>query len=80
MWNNIFYHLFKSYKDLNILVAYGDTPAVTGETFKNFISFHKKNNNIFQFWHLSQKKNPLAMVEFLQILMIILKVLEKKRL
>lgn len=37
----------KSYKDLNILVAYGDTPAVTGETFKNFISFHKKNNNIF---------------------------------
>ncbi len=37
----------KTYENLNILVAYGDTPAVTGDTFKKFISFHKKNNNIF---------------------------------
>lgn len=34
-------------KDLNILVAYGDTPAIQAETFKKFIQFHEQEKNIF---------------------------------
>ncbi len=34
-------------KDLKILVAYGDTPAVMSETFKQLASFHKVNHNSF---------------------------------
>lgn len=32
---------------LNILVAYGDTPAVQADTFKKFIEFHEHEKNIF---------------------------------
>jgi bifunctional UDP-N-acetylglucosamine pyrophosphorylase/glucosamine-1-phosphate N-acetyltransferase len=32
---------------LNILVAYGDTPAVQADTFKKFIQFHEQEKNIF---------------------------------
>lgn len=37
----------KNYNNVNILIAYGDTPAVMGETFKEFISFHVTNRNTF---------------------------------
>ncbi|WGL61420.1 NTP transferase domain-containing protein [Pigmentibacter sp. JX0631] len=33
--------------EINILIAYGDTPAVKPETFKEFINTHKNENNIF---------------------------------
>jgi len=33
--------------ETNILIAYGDTPAVSGTTFQEFICFHLQQNNYF---------------------------------
>lgn len=40
-------HVLESSFNSQILIAYGDTPAVSGKTFQDFLKFHIKNQNSF---------------------------------
>ena len=46
-------------KNLNILIAYGDTPAVQGKTFKKFLKFHFAQKNSFTIL-VFEAKNPFG--------------------
>ncbi|APJ02441.1 sugar phosphate nucleotidyltransferase [Silvanigrella aquatica] len=47
----------KNQSNFNILIAYGDTPAVQGATFINFLKYHIEQNNSFTIL-VFQAKNP----------------------
>ncbi|KAB8038856.1 NTP transferase domain-containing protein [Silvanigrella paludirubra] len=44
---------------LNILIAYGDTPAVKGSTFIEFLKYHSENKNAFSIL-VFKAKNPFG--------------------
>lgn len=52
--NDITTHL-----NLNILIAYGDTPSVKSETFKEFLNYHTQQKNSFTILAF-QAKNPFG--------------------
>lgn len=48
-----------NYQNVNILIAYGDTPAVKGSTFREFLNYHMQQKNSFTILAF-QAKDPFG--------------------